>query len=232
VLLVLIVVLVGVLIVADRVAVRVAEQRISEVVMEEARTQNVQPASASVKVTGFPFLTQVASGRYDGGEVLLRDLRTTRLTIDRVDIDVSDLRVPSDVLRGAAPHDITAERLRGNATVTLDQIATGIGLKGLKLTGDGSRVKFTVPVTFASLQAEVTGLAKVRLEGSRVWLEVSDVTAAGFQVPRNLVDSVTAQLTTGITLPAMPFSLRLTGVNVAGSAVRVSAAADRVNLVA
>lgn len=218
-------------VVVDRIAAGVAERRLADEVANAARQQNAEPAGTSAEIDGVPFLTQVWSGEYDGGRVGLRSLRTPDLTIANVDIDIDQLTVPRDVLFGAEPHDINAAKMRGAATVSLTELATRLGLPGLKITGNGTRLKFTAPVEFAGFAAQVEGDANVRLDGSRVWLEVVALRAAGLTVPAQVLDRVRRPLAGGVTIPPLPYNLRLTGIAVNGDTVRVNAAADNVSLV-
>jgi len=227
---VLLLLLVG-LVVVDRVAAGVAEQRLADEVEKAAVAENAQTGATSAEINGFPFLTQVWSGEYDGGRIGLQTLRTEQLTIANVDIEVTELKVPRDVLFGAAPHDITAARMRGTATVSLAELASRTQLPGLKISGAGNGVSFTAPAEFAGLSAQVAGSANVRLEGSRVWLEVRDLSANGTQVPEQVLALIRSQLAAGVTIPQLPYALRLTGIGVEGEAVRVQVAADNVPLV-
>lgn len=231
VLVALLVLLMVALVVVDRVAAGVAERRLADEVATAARDQNSQPDGTSAEIGGFPFLTQVWSGEYDGGRIGLQTLRTPQLTIANVDIKITKLRVPRDVLFGAEPHDITADRMRGLATVSLTELATRLGMPGLKISGAGSRVSFTAPAEFAGFTAQVAGTADVRLQGSRVYLQVRDLSANGTQLPQQVLNLIRSQLAAGVTIPQLPYALRLTGIGVDGDNVRVQAAADNVPLV-
>lgn len=208
-----------------------AEDRLAIEFAKAAREQNTAPGETTVSIDGYPFLTQVWSGEYDGGRINVDRLRTPELTIANVDVDVEALSVPRDVLFGAQPHDITAGRMRGAATVSLTEIAARLGVPGLKITGNGKRVRFTAPLTFGGFTAQIEGTADVRLEGSRVWLDIAEMSAGGVPVPERALAPIRQQLSGGVTIPPLPYSLRLTGISVDGSNVRVNAAADNVPLV-
>jgi hypothetical protein len=228
---VLLVLLVVTFSVADRIVAGIAEERLAEEVAAAARAQNAVPGDTTVEIDGYPFLTQVWSGEYDGGRIGVQELRTQELTIANVDVDVEQLSVPRDVLFGAEPHDITAGRMRGTATVSLAELARRLGVPGLKITGSGSRVTFAAPLTFAGFSTQIEGVADVRLEGSRVWLEVAQISAGGVAVPDAALAPIRRELAAGVTIPPLPYSLRLTGIRVDGGSVRVNAAADNVPLV-
>ncbi len=228
---VLLVVLVVAFTAADRIVAGIAEDRLATELAKAAREQNAVPGETSVSIDGYPFLTQVWNGEYDGGRITVDQLRTQELTIANVDVDVESLAVPRDVLFGAQPHDITAARMRGAATVSLTELATRLGVPGLKITGNGTRLRFTAPLTFGGFTARIEGIADVRLQGSRVWLDVAQMSAGGVPVPERALAPIRRQLSGGVTIPPLPYSLRLTGIRVDGSNVRVNAAADNVLLV-
>src|SRR3954466_12486202 len=65
VLVILLMIIVGVLFVADRIAVHSAEDRIAQQTRKELVARNVSMASdPRVSIAGFPFLTQVIGGKY------------------------------------------------------------------------------------------------------------------------------------------------------------------------
>jgi hypothetical protein len=229
-LLVLALILAVVVVIVDRVAVGVAERRVAELLAAEAGRHDAVPASTDVQISGFPFLNQVAAGRFDGGHVVFNDIKTKTLTVQAVDVNVAGLVVPRDVISGAAPHDVVAERVRGTATVTLAEVARGIKLQGLALSGSGDTVRFSAPIPLPGLAVAASGSAKVRLRGNRVWLEILDLKAGGVSVPKRALDLVATPLTTGATLPPLPLGLRVTDIKLAGTVVKVSAAADNVDL--
>lgn len=230
--LIALVLLLGVaVVIVDRVAAGIAERRLADEVAIAAQAENARADGATAEIDGYPFLTQVWSGEYDGGRIGLQTLRTQDLTIANIDIDVTKLTVPRDVLFGAEPHDITAAKMRGSATVSLAELATRLNMPGLKVNGDGNRVRFTAPVQFAGFSATVAGTADVRLQGSRVSLDVKSLTADGVQVPEQVLGLVRDQLAAGVTIPQLPYNLRLTGIGVRGETVRVNAEADNVPLI-
>lgn len=227
----LLVLLVVVFSIADRVVAGIAEDRLATEVATAARQQKAVPGDTSVEIHGYPFLTQVWSGEFDGGRIGVRSLKTEELTIANVDVEVDGLSVPRDVLFGAEPHDISAARMRGSATVSLAEIQRRIGVPGLRISGRGNQVAFSAPVTVAGFTAQVAGIADVRLQGSRVWLEIDSISAAGVPVPDQALAPLRRQLAGGVTIPELPYALRLTGIRVDGGSVRVNAEADNVPLV-
>lgn len=230
ILLVLLVIVGAVLAVVDRVAAGVAEKRIAAVVRAEAERRGATPSDASATIEGFPFLTQVARGRFDDTHIVLTDVRSNTTTVQKVDVVLTDLHVPHDVMTGAKAHDIVADGVRGSATMALAEVGKGLGAPGLRLSGAGDVVHFTAPVALPGFALVATGTARVRLKGDRVWLEITEAKANGIPIPRQALDAVTNQLSRGAKLPPLPLGLHVTSISLAGSIVTVKAAADKVQL--
>jgi hypothetical protein len=229
-------------VIADRVAAGVAERRIAGLVREEAQRNKVTPGSVEATVNGFPFLTQAIRGEFEGGDLTLDDVKVDgaavgagpvkAITLRRIDVHVTGLSVPRDVLTGATPHDVIAKQLTGKATATMDQFAAALPIPGLRLTGSGETVQFSAPIPLAGLALRVTGTAQLQLRGNRVSLKVQKIEAGGVQAPQQVVDRVAAQFNTGAELPPLPLKLKVTSVRLDGSVVSVAAAAQNVDLAA
>ena len=90
---VLLLLLAGLLVVADRVAVGVAERMIADRVRQEITKQGAQSAEPDVEVGGTPFLTQVLDGRYQRITINLRDVQAP-VEGDAVRLPVLDVDRP------------------------------------------------------------------------------------------------------------------------------------------
>ena len=92
----LIVVAVG-LVVADRVGVRIAQNRIGQ----QVAAQYDLPRQPDVTIHGIPFLTQVVGGEYDHITVDIGDWTEQGVTVSDVTVDMRGLNAPlSDVING------------------------------------------------------------------------------------------------------------------------------------
>src|SRR5262245_13176199 len=70
------------LLVADRIAAGYTADRMEGQVRGELASHDISTGSTTVTIEGFPFLTQVASGRYD------------RIRIDMSDVEANGARLP------------------------------------------------------------------------------------------------------------------------------------------
>lgn len=219
-----------VFVVVDGIVAGAAEAQVAKLIRAEAEGNGATPSDVSVDIEGFPFLTQAARSQFDAGHIVLTDLSTKSLTVQKVDVTLAGLHVPRDVMTGAKPHDVVVDRVRGTATVALAEVQKGIGAPNLKLSGAGDTVTFSVPVPLPGFALIATGSAKVRLKGDRVWLEITEAKANGVAIPKVGLDAITRQLSSGAKLPALPLGLKVTGISLSGSTVNITAAADKVQL--
>ena len=217
VLVVLVLILVGVLVVVDRVGVGIAEDRVASQVAARGDL-NGEPA---VDIAGFPFLTQALSGRY-------RDIRIS-LTADelgqpagtRADVSLRGVHVPlSDVLSGSV-QQIPVDRVDGTATLSYALLADQLGGDtSLSQQGDGIRITKTVEV--AGVDFPLTAAGTVTLQGQDVVIDVHDASAGSVDVPDALVRRAADLLDLSYRVPALPFGLQLTSVHPSAEGVAVA----------
>lgn len=87
-LLVGLVVLLALLLAADRAGAALASRAIAAEVQSATRL----PGEPDVEVAGFPFLTQALAGRYDRVELTARDVPAGELTLDRLDATLTGVQ--------------------------------------------------------------------------------------------------------------------------------------------
>jgi hypothetical protein len=223
-LLVLLVVLVGVLVVVDRVGVGVAERRVAEQVATRGGL-NGQP---EVDITGFPFLTQALAGTYDDIRISLTAEELGQPAGTRADVSLQGVHVPlSDVLSGSV-QEIPVDRVEGTATLSYALLADQFGGDTtLSRQGDGIRITKTVEVLGFDFPLTATGT--VVLDGSDVVIDVHDASAGAVDVPDFALARAADLLDLRYPVPALPFGLQLTSVAPTAEGIDVAVeAADTV----
>ncbi|KXK62216.1 hypothetical protein AWW66_09265 [Micromonospora rosaria] len=213
-LVVLLLVLGGLAVVADRVAVAVAERAIADQVRQEVARQQVESAPPEVQVGGFPFLNQVVAGRYDRITIRLRDVRGSvqgnAVNLPALDIDARNVRASLDTLR-SGQGDVVAETVDGTGTISYDSLAALLDRPGLKLGERDGRLAVTAPVDILGQQLTVSGTAEVTVsEQGQVALKVDEVDAEGLPaVPlaRTLLNNWAQGISIDVPLPELPFQL-------------------------
>ncbi|SHN45703.1 LmeA family phospholipid-binding protein [Cryptosporangium aurantiacum] len=228
---ILLVVVCGGAVALDRVVANAAEGRLTDAVAQNLRDNGTPAASTDVETVGFPFITQLISGNFDGADVHLTNVTTPQGKVDRVDLQLRDVSIPQDVLRGGALHDVTADRITGTGRLSVDEVARRLGLEGLKLESSGSALRATLPVAIpvvgtVDVQADVTP----KLNGDTLTFDVGSVSAAGVTVPTAVVDRITDQFAQPVALQ-LPFEVKLDKVTASNGSLAVTGSATNVPLV-
>ncbi|MFC0503733.1 DUF2993 domain-containing protein [Micromonospora costi] len=235
VLVVLLLVLAGLLVIADRVAVGVAERAIADQVRQEVAKQNAQSAPPEVEVGGFPFLTQVLDGRYERISIVLQEVRGSvegdAISLPRLDVDAHDVRASLDTLR-SRQGDVVAETVNGTATISYDSLAALLDRPGLKLSEQGGKLAVTAPVDVLGQQLTVTGTADVTVgEQGKVSLRFNNLDAQGLpNVPlaRTVLNNYARSISIDVPLPELPFQLTVREVRPQPEGLTVTADARNV----
>ena len=215
-LLVVLLLLGGLLLAADRGAEAFAEDRVAQLVAERGGLAG----RPEVEIGGFPFLTQAVGGRYDDVRIGLTGADLGQPEGTRAHVSLRGVQVAlSDVLSGSV-QQVPVERVDGTATLAYALLAAELG-PGTTVTrnGDGLRVQRTVEVAGVSVPLTATGT--VSLDGDTLVVDVEDASGAGVDVPDLLVDQVDDALDLRYPIPQLPFGLQVTGVAPADDGVRV-----------
>ncbi|MDO3703865.1 DUF2993 domain-containing protein [Micromonospora sp. C28SCA-DRY-2] len=213
-LVVLLLVLAGLLVVADRVAAGVAERAIADQVRQEVAKQDAQSAPPEVEVGGFPFLTQVLDGRYERISIVLRDVQGSvqgdAVSVPRLDVDARDVRASLDTIR-SGQGEVVAETVNGTGTISYDSLAKLLDRPGLRLAEQNGRLAVTAPVDILGQRLTVTGTADITVgKEGQVALRFNDLDAEGLpNVPlaRALLSNYAKGISVDVPLPDLPFQL-------------------------
>ena len=219
--LVALVVLTGLLLVADRGLAAVAQRTVAAEVQLAAGLT----AEPDVDLGGFPFLTQAVRGRYDRVEVSSTRVPAGVLVLDRLDAVLLGAQVPiGEALSGSVTR-VPVEQVTARALVGFDQLQQQSGDRRLTFAPDAGRLRVTGTV-------EVFGQELSAVAVSRLSIVDGDllVTAESFEVGNDLADSLLTGALEGrfdlrVPVQDLPYGLAVTGVEVAAGGVVVLARA-------
>jgi hypothetical protein len=215
-LLVVALLLIGLVLVADRVAVGFAEDRVAEQVAEKGGLAG----TPEVDIDGFPFLTQAVGGRYDEVRISLTAEQLGQPEGTRADVVLRGVEVPlSSVLAGSV-QEVPVERIDGTATLSYALLSAQLG-SGTELEREGDGLRITRTVEVLGRQVRLTATGQVALEGNDLVVDVEEASGAGVDVPGFLLDRATDLLDLRYPVPALPFGLQLTGVRPAADGVDI-----------
>jgi hypothetical protein len=219
-LVVLLAVVLGVLVVVDRVGVHIADDRVAG----QIATRGGLSGTPQVDITGFPFLTQALSGRYRDVRIHLTAAELGQPAGTRADVSLKGVHVPlSDALSGSV-QQIPVDRIDGTATLSYALLAAQLGGDTtLAQNGDGIRLTKTVQVLGFTFPLAATG--SVKLDGQDVVVDVTDASAGGVDVPGVVLTTAEKLLDFSYRVPALPFGLQLTSVQPAADGIDVRVAA-------
>jgi hypothetical protein len=242
-LLVMLVLLLGLVVVADRVGAGVAEDRIAEQASEELRKAGATTqGDPKVEIGGFPFLTQVLGGTYEKITITADKPQSNDIKLEKMTIVATNVKAAaSDLLNGQGP--VTAGQISGTATMSWDTVRTLITLANLPVPFDPAQlqvkvvnnaVELRLPIELGTFKTTLVAKGTINVSEGQVGLKLTDIdTDAGDLPPaaKRLFDNFKSRLTATIRTPKMPYTLTIRSVNTDASGVRVVATASNVELV-
>jgi hypothetical protein len=182
------VVLVGLLALADRAGAFAAQRVVAERIQQD-ESLAVRP---TVSITGFPFLTQLVEGHYNRVDVSVSHLRRGLLTISRVVAHLSDVDVPFSAVVHQHVKRITVSRATAEVDLDFSDINAMLGSKHLRMSpGREGRVHVAASVSVGSTGVHVDGDFPLTVQGSSLMVALPG--GQSVQVP----------------LPSLPFGIRL-----------------------
>lgn len=210
-LLVLLVVL-GLLIGADRWTHAYAQREVGS----RLQTSLGTTAAPTVQIAGFPFLNQVATGRYhrivvDAGAIPAQG--EDGLAVDDLDATLTDV-VTTD--RFAT---VTAGRVQGTARIGYAALsrragaAITLGYGGQDGSGRG-RVTASTSTTLFGTELKVSATGTLGVDSTNQTVSILDPTldVVGLTLPGSLTEALAARFVRPIPVGALPLGVRLDGV--------------------
>lgn len=225
--LVFLLVVAGLLVVADRVAAWYAGQRISDEVKQEVAAREISSDEPDVRVGGFPFLTQVLSGEYESITITMRNVEGGGVRLPELDITAAGVRADLQTIR-SGQGEARADQVTGTATVGYSTVAALTNQPGLQLSGQDGQLRVRLPVEILGEEVTLVGTAQVRVDRNRIRVSVSDLDDEGGTLPArtaNLVDAYADRLSVAFALPALPFDLTVNEVTPEPEGLAVTATA-------
>ncbi len=202
------VVLLAVLLIADRVAVIFTQDRVARRIADRGFAG--QP---EVTIAGWPFLTQLARRRLTKVMVSAAGKKLGPVEVKHLEVTLYGMRMD------AGNHTSTASRLSGSALIGFAGRAGVAGMPGLTVTADGpDQVKITADLGL------VTGTATARVtRAGPGGIRIAVISAGG--IPVAALGSL-RDIT--LPLPALPPGVTIQGVSVSGRGVLVDIAGQDV----
>jgi LmeA-like phospholipid-binding len=217
-LLIAVIVVAGLLVAADRVAVILADRQIA------SRVQSAYslPSKPSVSVTGFPFLTQVASGDYHQINVSIGSLNADGVQVNELTAQLSGVRAPLRDLSGHGSSGITAAQVTGSGTVPFSSVRSHLP-RGVELSQDGEALRLAGKVSYLGVTVPVSADATLAPDGSGIAVTPTRISVASGSSA--LSSAIAGQFRFVVPVTGLPLHLAVRLVSVVPGGVRVGAAA-------
>ena len=226
VLLIMVVLLGAIFVVADRIAVSIAQDRVA------TRLAGQRPFEGTPKVTihGFPFLTQAAGGRYSEIEVSGTGQELAGMTGATVDAQLHGAHIPLSGVGGGVK-TVPVDQVDVSITIALTQVARAAGVPGLTLTSRNGSVVATAPIDLDGL-GHVTLSATVHLAitGGALDGSLTNLRAASATLPSGLVAAAEQLLRIHVVLPNLGFDSAVATARTSGTDVVFTGSARNVTL--
>jgi hypothetical protein len=215
--LVALVILIALLIGADRVAASVTENQLAGKI-QTSQNLNQKP---SVSIDGFPFLTQVISRHFDHVTVDIDNFTSRGVPIQHIHADLRGVHVSSGY------NSATVDTLTGDAMLSYAQVAaklsSEVGIGQINLSqGTGDQVKATYSVAGVSVSADV---AVSLVNGDTLRFTTMKVTT-----PLSAIGLTTGGFDQKVPLGGMPFGMQLKDLQMTPTGVDISATGQNVRL--
>jgi hypothetical protein len=229
-LLIAVVVLVLLGAVADFVAARVFENRVTEALQREYDLGR-RPV---VQVRDFPFLPHLATGRFSTIDVAATDATARGINAAHLQLTLHGVRVPRDVMLGE-PGRVTVDRADGTIELSEAEVNRLLAdrLRGgsLAIKEDGVEVRVQVPLLGQTLDALVKGKLGARNGGVTFTPDDIRLGEQGRLYPSQ-EDLLSDQFTLQVPLPELPAGVRLERVDTRPGTVVLSGRAASVGVAA
>jgi hypothetical protein len=206
-LLITLVALLGLAVVADRIAVGVAGDRVAEAIEQRGELAG----TPDVSIDGWPFLTQVVAGDYEDVRIRLSAADLGQPEGTTADVQLTGLHVPLSDLVGGSVEEIPVDRIDGTVTLSYELLSRELGTDTtLVPEGDGLRLTKTVEVL--GYEVPLTAVGTVTLDGQDLVIEVDEAGVAGVDLPGAVVRAASDALDLRYAIE-LPFGLELSGVS-------------------
>jgi hypothetical protein len=223
-------------VVADRVAVNLAEDEAAQ----KLKTTEGLAATPDVSIKGFPFLTQVAGGELDDVEIGIKDYEAATGNGDEA-IRIADLEADMHgVVFSGDYSSATAKSATGTATIPYDEllkaakseptrVAPGITARVVSLSDGGKgKIKVGVEIEAPVLGAKtVSVLSSVGVEGDTVKARADSLPDLGVDLAENAIRSITDFQQ---KIDELPGGIELDKVEGAADGVRITVKGSNVRL--
>jgi len=221
-LVVILVLLIGLVIAADRIGLWVAQDQIAK----EVQSQYGLDHRPEVKIKGFPFLNQALGGRYGEIDVNVGDVTQLGVHLTDTVVTLKGVDAPlSDAAHGDASK-MVADTATSVATVSYADVDKNAP-NNMKVSAKGKALQVRGPVTVLGISRTLSATVTVQPSGRKLRVLPQTVDAGGRTIPIAL-----GQQAFTFTMPVkgLPPNTTISDVQVQPDGLRVTTTGKHVNL--
>jgi len=220
----------GLLLILDRGSVAVA-QRVSASRLGDYAQFQKKP---TVRIHGFPFLTQVFSGSLDDVEVRSDSVSVGSVTDAKFDVHLRGASLPLSKLIGGKIASLPVDKVNGDVVLTYADLSRLSTVTGLTFARNGDFLQIsgrpTVPGIGAVGAVNATAAVSVLSGGLRA--RITSLQIGGAAVTGTTLSVVSGLLASAIVIPPLPYGLKLDSVQLTEAGLRVIGSGTKVTLTA
>ena len=218
------VLLLGLLLVADRAGAAYAARAVAQQAQAEAGL-TVEP---EVSIGGFPFLTQALAGRYDEVTVRATGVPAGEVTVTGFEAVLTGVEVPLRSALSGAVTSVPVSSVRARALLAYEELGRRSGDRQLTVAPAGEgRVRVTGRVEVLGQTLSAAAVSRIEVDGGAL-----RVTAESYEVGNQTADALISRalgdrLDLRVPVEGLPYGLQVTGIEVEQAGVVVVATSGR-----
>jgi hypothetical protein len=208
--LIVLVVLLGLLVAADRIGAVLATNAAQRYLAQQAFFDD----PPKVELAGFPFLTQAVEGHYDDITVRSAAIELNGVPAINLDAHLHGVHLSLSDALGGSVHSLPVDSVDGSVTFAYAEVAQLSQISGLALTESDGQLHVSANLTVPDLDvsAAVSGSAAPRIVDGRLVLAVTGLSVAGLTLPAAVLSQLSALLAVPIPIPTLPYGLQVTSL--------------------
>ncbi|MBV9098999.1 MAG: DUF2993 domain-containing protein [Frankiaceae bacterium] len=208
-LLIAVVVLVAVLVVLDRVAVKAAD----DVVAARIQAQEHLQSQPSVSIGGFPFLTQAIGGKYDDVTLTVHHFDRSVVPVDTISVELRGVHVPLGAVFSQHLSSVPVDSATARVLLSYGDLNGYLRGKGVSVaSAGGDRVRISGSVTVAGQTLSASGTATIEVQSDSLLLRAAN------------------SVSVAVPLAGLPFGISLRSATATNRGIQVTATAQELVL--
>ncbi len=203
---------------ADRIALAVAENKISQRI---AASYSL-PSRPAVTIHGFPFLTQVLTGDYQQIDVSVARVSVGRIGLTQLHARLDGVHAALSQLLHGSMSTVVADRAAGSAVISYGQLAAWLP-HGVTVGRAGHDIRLAGTVQLLGTRVPVSATAAPSVTSNGIKVTPRSLTVgSGLSLPSSVLNS---RLGVVVPLTNLPLHLRIASVAVTAAGLRAGASA-------